>query len=133
CDRTSFVSVEPLIVCSSAAVVTDRILLLTYVMLGPLRVNAALVAKQILSLDALAGGGRAVLGIGIGARDDDYEISGIDLSTRGQWMDTGLERIRAIWNDDGGLESKVGPRPRGAGPTLLVGGSVKVAFERAAR
>jgi alkanesulfonate monooxygenase SsuD/methylene tetrahydromethanopterin reductase-like flavin-dependent oxidoreductase (luciferase family) len=132
-DRIVYPNYEPLIALSAAAAVTERIRLATDVMLGPLRGNAALVAKQILSLDALAGGGRAVLGIGLGARDDDYEISGVDMSTRGAWLDSALEKITAIWNGDGELEAKVGPRPQGDGPTLLVGGYVATSIERAAR
>ena len=102
-------------------------------MLGPLRQNPAMVAKQVLSLDALAGGGRAILGIGFGGREDDYEISGVDMSSRGDWLDRRSERIRAIWNGDGEVESKVGPRPPGDGPILLVGGDVKASLERAAK
>ncbi len=132
-DRIVYPSYEPVVALSAAAAVTERIRLATDVMLGPLRQNPALIAKQFLSLDALAGGGRAVLGIALGGREDDYEISGIDMSTRGQWLDSALERIRAIWDGDGDLESKVGPRPQGDSPTLLVGGSVQKAFERAAR
>jgi alkanesulfonate monooxygenase SsuD/methylene tetrahydromethanopterin reductase-like flavin-dependent oxidoreductase (luciferase family) len=132
-DRIVFDNYEPLVALSAAAAVTERIRLATDVMLGPLRVNAALIAKQILSLDALAGGGRAVLGIGLGAREDDYELSGVDMSTRGAWLDQALEKIRAVWNGEGELESKVGPRPIGDGPTLLVGGYVETAIRRAAR
>jgi alkanesulfonate monooxygenase SsuD/methylene tetrahydromethanopterin reductase-like flavin-dependent oxidoreductase (luciferase family) len=132
-DRIVYPNFEPLIALSAAAAVTDRIRLATDVILGPLRMNPAMVAKQILSLDALAGGGRAVLGIAIGGREDDYEVSGLPMSGRGEWLDSGLERIRAIWNGDGELESKVGPRPQGDGPTLLVGGYVKASFERAAK
>jgi alkanesulfonate monooxygenase SsuD/methylene tetrahydromethanopterin reductase-like flavin-dependent oxidoreductase (luciferase family) len=132
-DRIVYPNYEPLIALSAAAAVTERIRLATDVMLGPLRVNAAMVAKQILSLDALAGGGRAVLGIGPGAREDDFEISGVDMSTRGAWLDRALEKIRAIWNGDGELEAEVGPRPLGDGPTLLVGGYVETSFQRAAR
>jgi alkanesulfonate monooxygenase SsuD/methylene tetrahydromethanopterin reductase-like flavin-dependent oxidoreductase (luciferase family) len=132
-DRIVYPNFEPLIALSAAAAVTERIGLATDVMLGPLRQNPAMVAKQILSLDALAGGGRAVLGIAIGQREDDYEISGLDMSGRGQWLDSALERIRAIWNGDGELESKVGPRPQGNGPTLLVGGYVEASLERAAK
>jgi alkanesulfonate monooxygenase SsuD/methylene tetrahydromethanopterin reductase-like flavin-dependent oxidoreductase (luciferase family) len=102
-------------------------------MLGPLRMNPAMVAKQFLSLDALAGGDRAVLGIGIGGREDDYAISGLDMSGRGKWLDDALGRIRDIWNADGDLESKVGPHPSGKGPALLVGGAVEASFERAAK
>jgi alkanesulfonate monooxygenase SsuD/methylene tetrahydromethanopterin reductase-like flavin-dependent oxidoreductase (luciferase family) len=132
-DRLVFDSYESIVALSAAAAVTDRIRLATDVMLGPLRQNPAMIAKQVLSLDALAGGGRAVLGIGLGAREDDYEVSGIDISTRGQWFDAALPKIRAIFDGDGELESKVGPRPRGGGPTLLVGGAVQASFERAAK
>jgi alkanesulfonate monooxygenase SsuD/methylene tetrahydromethanopterin reductase-like flavin-dependent oxidoreductase (luciferase family) len=132
-DRIIYPNYEPMIALSAAAAVTERIRLATDILLAPLRVNAALIAKQFLSLDALAGGGRAVLGAGLGAREDDYEISGVDLSTRGAWLDRALETIRAIWEGQGDLESKVGPRPIGDGPTLLVGGSVEASIRRAAR
>jgi alkanesulfonate monooxygenase SsuD/methylene tetrahydromethanopterin reductase-like flavin-dependent oxidoreductase (luciferase family) len=132
-DRIVFPNYEPIVALSAAAAVTERIRLVTDVMLGPLRMNPAMVAKQFLSLDALAGGDRAVLGIGIGGREDDYAISGLDMSGRGAWLDSALAKIRDIWNADGELESKVGPRPSGKGPALLVGGAVQASFERAAK
>jgi alkanesulfonate monooxygenase SsuD/methylene tetrahydromethanopterin reductase-like flavin-dependent oxidoreductase (luciferase family) len=132
-DRIVFPNYEPVVALSAAAAVTERIRLVTDVMLGPLRANPALIAKQFLSLDALAGGDRAVLGIGIGGREDDYEISGLDMSGRGAWLDLALEKIRAIWNGEGDLESKVGPRPSGKSPVLLVGGYVQASFDRAAK
>jgi alkanesulfonate monooxygenase SsuD/methylene tetrahydromethanopterin reductase-like flavin-dependent oxidoreductase (luciferase family) len=132
-DRIVFDSYESVVALSAAAAVTDRIGLATDVMLGPLRQNPAMVAKQILSLDALAGGGRTTLGIALGGREDDYEISGIDMSTRGAWLDDALERIRAIWNGDGDAQSKTGPRPQGDGLRLLVGGYVGKSIERAAK
>jgi alkanesulfonate monooxygenase SsuD/methylene tetrahydromethanopterin reductase-like flavin-dependent oxidoreductase (luciferase family) len=132
-DRIVYDSYESVAALSAAAAVTERIRLATDVMLGPLRQNPALIAKQILSLDALAGGGRAVLGIALGGREDDYAISDIDMSTRGEWIDAALPKIRAIWNGDGDLESKVGPRPSGDGPTLLVGGYIKASLDRAAK
>jgi alkanesulfonate monooxygenase SsuD/methylene tetrahydromethanopterin reductase-like flavin-dependent oxidoreductase (luciferase family) len=131
-DRIVFPNYEPVVALSAAAAVTERIKLVTDILLGPLRMNPAMVAKQFLSLDALAGGGRAVLGIGLGGREDDYSISGLDMSGRGKWIDDALARIRDIWNGDGELESKVGPRPTDKGPSLMVGGSVDAAFERAA-
>jgi alkanesulfonate monooxygenase SsuD/methylene tetrahydromethanopterin reductase-like flavin-dependent oxidoreductase (luciferase family) len=132
-DRIVFPNYEPVVALSAAAAVTERIRLVTDVMLGPLRANPALIAKQFLSLDALAGGDRAVLGIGIGGREDDYEISGLDMSGRGAWLDLALEKIRAIWNGEGDLESTVGPRPSGKSPVLLVGGYVQASFDRAAK
>jgi alkanesulfonate monooxygenase SsuD/methylene tetrahydromethanopterin reductase-like flavin-dependent oxidoreductase (luciferase family) len=55
------------------------------------------------------------------------------MSGRGAWLDSALEKILAIWNGEGEVESKVGPRPQDDRPTLLVGGYVQASFERAAR
>jgi alkanesulfonate monooxygenase SsuD/methylene tetrahydromethanopterin reductase-like flavin-dependent oxidoreductase (luciferase family) len=132
-DRLVYDSYESIVALSAAAAVTERIKLATDVMLGPLRQNPALIAKQILSLDALAGGGRAILGIALGGREDDFELSGIDMSSRGQWIDDALPRIRAIFEGEGENESKTGPRPQGPGPKLLVGGYVRKSIERAAK
>jgi len=132
-DRIVYPSYESLVALSAAAAVTERIRLATDVLLGPLRQNPSLIAKQMLSLDALAGGGRTVLGIGAGGREDDFEVGGLSMSGRGAWLDSALEKILAIWNGEGEVESKVGPRPRDDRPTLLVGGYVQASFERAAR
>jgi alkanesulfonate monooxygenase SsuD/methylene tetrahydromethanopterin reductase-like flavin-dependent oxidoreductase (luciferase family) len=132
-DRIVYPNYEPLIALSAVAAVTERIRLATTVMLGPLRMNAALVAKQMLSLDAVAGGGRAVLGIGLGQRGDDYAISGASLSKRGAWQDQALAEIRRVFDGDGDDEAKVGPRPHNGGPSLLVGGTVQASYKRAAR
>jgi alkanesulfonate monooxygenase SsuD/methylene tetrahydromethanopterin reductase-like flavin-dependent oxidoreductase (luciferase family) len=132
-DRIAYPSYESLVALSAAAAVTERIRLATDVLLGPLRPNPSLIAKQMLSLDALAGGGRTVLGIGVGAREDDFEVGGLTMSGRGAWLDAALEKILAIWNGEGEVASKVGPRPQDDRPTLLVGGYVQASFERAAR
>jgi alkanesulfonate monooxygenase SsuD/methylene tetrahydromethanopterin reductase-like flavin-dependent oxidoreductase (luciferase family) len=132
-DRLVYPNYEPLVTLTAAAAVTNRIRLATSAMLGPLRGNAALVAKQILTLDALAGGGRAVLGIAAGAREDDYEISRLQMKNRGRWLDSALAEINRIWKGEGELESKVGPRPQGRAPSLMIGGSVAPSFERAAK
>ncbi|MDQ6821526.1 MAG: LLM class flavin-dependent oxidoreductase [Actinomycetota bacterium] len=132
-DRIVYPNYEPLIALSAAAAVTERIRLATTVMLGPLRVNAALIAKQVLTLDALAGGGRAVLGIGLGGREDDYQVSGVSMSGRGAWRDRALPQIRRIFDGQSGDDAKIGPRPQDGGPSLIVGGSVQASFERAAR
>ena len=132
-DRIVYPSYESLVALSAAAAVTERVRLATDVLLGPLRQNPSLIAKQMLSLDAVAGGGRTVLGIGAGGREDDFEVGGLSMSGRGAWLDSALEKILAIWNGEGEVESKVGPRPQDDRPTLLVGGYVQASFERAAR
>jgi alkanesulfonate monooxygenase SsuD/methylene tetrahydromethanopterin reductase-like flavin-dependent oxidoreductase (luciferase family) len=132
-DRVVFDSYESITAVSAAAAVTDRIGLATGVLLAPLRVNAPLLAKQALSVDALAGGGRFTLGVGLGAREDDFTVSGLSVSGRGSWMDAAMPHIRRIWNGEGEEESKIGPRPRGGGPGLLIGGAVEASFERVGR
>lgn len=132
-DRIVYPNYEPIVALAAVAAVTDRIRLATSVLLGPLRMNPAIVAKQMLSLDAIAGGGRAVLGIGLGGREDDYRVSGVALSDRGEWQDRAVAQIRRIFDGADGDEGKIGPRPPGPGPSLIVGGSVAASFRRAAR
>jgi alkanesulfonate monooxygenase SsuD/methylene tetrahydromethanopterin reductase-like flavin-dependent oxidoreductase (luciferase family) len=132
-DRVVYDSYDPLVALGAAAAVTERIRLATAVLLAPLRMNAVSIAKQALSLDALAGGGRVVLGIGLGGREDDYEVSGIPTATRGDWMDSAVARIRQVFDGEGELEAEVGPRAGDKPPGLLVGGQVDASFARAAR
>ncbi len=125
-DRIVYENYEPLTALAAAAAVTERIGLCTSVLLGPLRVNATELAKQALSLQALSGG-RFTLGIGLGGREDDYEVSGVELAGRGRKLDAMLERIKGVWAGD-----RIGPSLEGA-PRLVVGGHAAASFARAAR
>ncbi len=128
-DRIVYPNYESLISLAAAAAVTERIRLVTDILLAPLRTNTALLAKQAATIDQLSDG-RLVLGIAVGGRDDDYEISGVDFKSRGQAFDSQLEQLRRMWKGEGG----VGPSPaRGDRPTLLIGGQSPKAFRRAAR
>lgn len=132
-DRVAYGNFEPMTALTAAATVTERIGLATTVMLAPIRANAAMIAKQALSLDALAGGGRVMMGLAVGGREDDYEVSGFPMEKRGAWFDGALTELRKVLDGDGETEAKVGPRPSNGGPSLILGGSVDVTFERAAR
>jgi alkanesulfonate monooxygenase SsuD/methylene tetrahydromethanopterin reductase-like flavin-dependent oxidoreductase (luciferase family) len=125
-DRIVYGNYEPLVALAAAAAVTERIGLSTSVLLGPLRENAASVAKQSLSIHALSGG-RMTLGIGLGGRDDDYEIAEVAMEDRGEAVDEMLSKIREVWEHE-----QVGPDVPDS-PTLLVGGGVDASFERAAK
>ena len=91
-DRLVYDSYEPLVALAAAAAVTERIGLSTTVLLAPLRTNTVELAKQGRSVNALSGG-RLTLGIGLGARDDDYEASGVELRGRGKRLDAMLEEM----------------------------------------
>jgi alkanesulfonate monooxygenase SsuD/methylene tetrahydromethanopterin reductase-like flavin-dependent oxidoreductase (luciferase family) len=125
-DRIAYESFEPIAALSAAGAVTERIGLATTVLLGPLRGNAAALAKQALSLNALSGG-RFTLGIGIGGREDDYDLAGVEMEERGETIDAMLEKIQEVWEHD-----LVGHRSHGK-PGLLVGGGVDASFARAAK
>ena len=123
-DRIVYGNYEPMLALAAAAAVTERIGLCTSVLLGPLRVNAAILAKQALSLQALSNG-RFTLGVALGGREDDYEISHVGMEGRGAWLDDALEQIKSIWR--GG---EVGPATAGE-PGLVIGGYVDASLERA--
>ena len=63
---------EPITSLAAFAGVTKRIRLSMGILIAPLRANAALLAKQALTVDHLAGGGRVVLWLAPGGRRDDY-------------------------------------------------------------
>jgi len=128
-DRIVYSNYESLIALAAAAAVTERIGLVTDILIAPLRANTALFAKQAATIDALSGG-RLTLGLAVGGRPDDYDVSGVEFKRRGRSFERQLEEMTSIWAGDGG----VGPAPaRGARPGLLIGGQSEAAFRRAAR
>jgi len=133
-DRLVFANYEPLIALAAAAAVTERIRLTTAVLLGPLRTDTALFAKEAASVDAISGG-RLVLGIAVGGREDDYQAAAADFHRRGGTLDRQLEEMKRIWSGESrGFAGAIGPAPaRTGGPPIIVGGSVEAAIRRAAR
>jgi alkanesulfonate monooxygenase SsuD/methylene tetrahydromethanopterin reductase-like flavin-dependent oxidoreductase (luciferase family) len=126
-DRIAFPNYESLVSLAAAAAVTERIRLMTDVLLAPLHANTALLAKQTATIDAISGG-RFVLGAGVGGREDDYTTSGLDFHTRGKAFDRQLEDLARFWGGD------LGPAPAsGKRPGLMIGGGADVTFERAAK
>jgi alkanesulfonate monooxygenase SsuD/methylene tetrahydromethanopterin reductase-like flavin-dependent oxidoreductase (luciferase family) len=128
-DRIAYGNYESLIALAAAAAVTERIRLVTDILIAPLRSNAALFAKQAATIDHLSGG-RLVLGLAPGGRPDDYELGGVEFTRRGRLFDRQLEDLAGFWGGNGG----VGPAPAsGARPGLLIGGRSDAAFRRVAQ
>jgi alkanesulfonate monooxygenase SsuD/methylene tetrahydromethanopterin reductase-like flavin-dependent oxidoreductase (luciferase family) len=125
-DRIAYPNIEPLTALAAAAAVTERIGLATTVLLGPLRENPVALAKQVASVHSISGH-RMTLGIGLGGRDDDYEIADVETETRGKDLDAMLERVWEVWKGE-----EMGP-DTASHPRVLVGGSVEASFKRAAR
>lgn len=125
-DRVGYDCHEPMALLAAAAILTQRVKLVTMVVIAPLR-STALLAKQAAFIDAVSGG-RLVLGLAVGARTSDYEAAGIDHRDRGRRLEEQLATLRDRW--------ETGPGPRAArprGPDLLVGGGSDVSFARVAR
>jgi alkanesulfonate monooxygenase SsuD/methylene tetrahydromethanopterin reductase-like flavin-dependent oxidoreductase (luciferase family) len=126
-DRLVYGGDEPLVSLAAAAAVTDRIRLATAVLIAPYRRNTALLAKQAATLHHLSGG-RFVLGVAVGAREDDYTASCASFNDRGRRLDGMLAEIRQIWADD-----DIGPDLHGDRPEILIGGRCDSALRRAAK
>jgi alkanesulfonate monooxygenase SsuD/methylene tetrahydromethanopterin reductase-like flavin-dependent oxidoreductase (luciferase family) len=133
-DRVVFPIHEPLIVLATLAAVTTRLELMTSALLGPTR-ETTLLARQAATLDA-ASGGRLVLGLGVGVREDDHAATGADFHTRRRRFDEQLPLLRRCWRGEPlrppGIGA-VGPRAaRPDGPTVLIGGYVAAVERRIA-
>jgi alkanesulfonate monooxygenase SsuD/methylene tetrahydromethanopterin reductase-like flavin-dependent oxidoreductase (luciferase family) len=133
-DRLVYQNYDPLIALTAAAAVTRRIRLMTTILLAPLR-NPAILAKQAASLDALSGG-RLTLGLGVGAREEDFRAAEVPFEHRGTRMVKMIERMKKIWSGEP-LEpgmNVIGPKPaRPGGPELLLGGNSEAAVRRVGR
>jgi alkanesulfonate monooxygenase SsuD/methylene tetrahydromethanopterin reductase-like flavin-dependent oxidoreductase (luciferase family) len=132
-DRLVYPNWESLLALAAAAAVTEEIRLTTSILIAPLR-NTAWLAKAATTLDQLSGG-RLVLGLAVGAREDDFEVAGVSMRARGQHFDRQLAELKRLWRGENvGFAGGVGPSPvQEDGPPLLIGGTVPAAFERAAR
>ncbi len=131
--RLVYPNYEELIALSAAAAVTSRIRLTTSVLLAPLYSNTALFAKQAASLDRLSGG-RLVLGLGLGGRDDDFTASALPTAGKGRRLDQQLTEMKRIWAGERyGYAGAIGPEPvRRGGPELILGGAAQASFRRVA-
>jgi alkanesulfonate monooxygenase SsuD/methylene tetrahydromethanopterin reductase-like flavin-dependent oxidoreductase (luciferase family) len=132
--RLVYPNYEELIALSAAAAVTSRIRLTTGVLLAPLYTNSALFAKQAASLDRLSGG-RLVLGMGLGGRDDDFAASGVSTHHRGRRLEEHVALMRRVWSgEEFGYAGGIGPEPaRPGGPEIILGGATQTSFGRVAR
>ncbi len=130
-DRLVYDNFEPLTALAAAAAVTSRIRLASTILIAACRGAAAPLAKQAATVDALSGG-RLVLGLAAGGREDDYRAAGVAYGGRGARLDALVGEMREIWAGHG-PEPGIGPRPHRGTIPLLFGGHAPTAMRRAAR
>jgi probable F420-dependent oxidoreductase len=131
---------DPLVALAHLAGCTERVLLGTGIIILPQR-NPLVLAKQVASLDVLAGG-RLILGLGVGYLEPEMRALGIELSGRGARADEYLEAMRSLWEDESpayhgrsvefeGVDAH--PRPVQRPLPVVVGGHTEAAHRRTAR
>lgn len=130
---------DPLVMFGYLAALTQRIELMTGVLILPQR-QTALVARQAADVDLLSGG-RLTLGVGLGWNYVEYEALGEDFSTRGKRMAEQVPLLRTLWSEkivdftgdfDRIDRAALNPRPARRIPVWM-GGFADVALKRGAR
>lgn len=130
---------DPVATLAHLAAVTRQVRLLSHVYVLPYRHPLA-AAKAWATLDALSEG-RAILGVGAGHVEGEFDALGVAFADRGHLLDEAIDAVRAAL--DGGPVSHHGerwsfdavaqqPRPVQAHLSIWVGGSSPAAMRRAA-
>ena len=124
-----------------AAGLTRQVRLLSHVYVMSYR-HPLHTAKSFMTLDELSGG-RAILGVGAGHLESEFDLLGLDFAARGSVTDAAIDVVRAALADEyPDVESRywghvhdaaMAPRPRQAPLPIWVGGSSKPALRRAAQ
>lgn len=134
-DAMSTVWFDTIATLGWLAGITTATRLLSHVWVPAYR-HPLVTAKAFATLDALSGG-RAILGVGAGHLEPEFELLGIPFTDRGRLTDEALDGIVAAWQDEfgwpgGGFGQKPLPATEG-GPPIWVGGSSPAALRRAAQ
>lgn len=134
-----FVS-APTTVLGALADRTDRVTIATNILVLPLH-HPIEVAEHAAALDQLTGG-RFVLGVGLGWRDEEFQAFGREKSDRVGYMVEGIDIIRRLLTDrnvsyDGKMytfdDVTVTPRPIQDSVPIWYGGQSGAAIRRSAR
>ena len=132
---------DPAVVLSYAAAVTERIRLATGIVILPQR-NPLVLAKELASVDVLSSG-RLIFGIGVGYLEAEFDALGVPFENKGPRTDEYLEAILAMWTQPqpaysgrfvsfSGIDAQ--PRPvQKPHPPIVIGGHSPGAFRRAVR
>ena len=130
---------DPLVLLGFAAAVSDKLELVTGIVILPQR-QTALVAQQAADVDLLSRE-RLRLGVGIGWNYVEYEALGQNFRTRGKRIEEQINLLRQLWtvpviSFEGKFDridrAGINPRPRRLIP-LWLSGYTEAAFERGAR
>lgn len=134
-ERITFPNPEIIVTLATAAAVTERVRIVATVMVLPMH-PAGLVAKQIATLDVVSGG-RVTLGVGVGARAEDYRALEASFEQpKLRRLEAQVGELRRVWS---GEPLSMGDQPieplpvQPGGPPLLAGSLAPHSIRCAAR
>ncbi|WP_182874642.1 TIGR03619 family F420-dependent LLM class oxidoreductase [Microbispora sp. H10670] len=130
---------DPVVALAYLAGITERVRLGVAVLNLPF-VSPVLLAKQLATLQQVSGG-RLDVGLGLGWLPEEFTASGVPMERRGRRAEEYVGLLRRLWTEDvvehrGEFyevpRSHQDPRPA-TPPPVLLGGTARVALERAGR
>jgi len=86
---------DPIVPLAYAAAITKQIKLGTGILILPQR-HPVYVAKEMATLDVLSGG-RALLGVGIGWLEEEFEVVGVPFKERAARTEESVRAMRSLW------------------------------------
>jgi len=130
---------SPLTVLAGFATRTSRVTLGTDIAVAAFY-HPVRLAEEVTLLDVMSNG-RAVLGIALGYKPDEFALYGVDLARRGARFEEQLAIVKGLWTQDRvsfkgtyyTVEGRLEPRPvRRPHPPLWIGGWGDLTLRRAA-
>ena len=131
---------EPLVLFGYLAAVTERLELVTGILILPQR-QTALVAKQAAEVQLLSNG-RLRLGVGVGWNAVEYQALNEDFRNRGGRIEEQIALLRSLWSKqtisfEGHFhhvtKAGINPLPAGGSIPIWMGGMSDAVIERAGR
>ncbi|MDA0634191.1 TIGR03619 family F420-dependent LLM class oxidoreductase [Nonomuraea sp. MCN248] len=140
-DAGGHESLDPIAALSYCAAVSERIRLMTYLLVLPYH-NPFLLAKSLATVDLLSAG-RLTVVAGAGYLRSEFLAMGVDLAERNARFDESIEVMRGVWTtvpfdhpgpifEGRGVAALPAPHTPG-GPPIWIGGNSATARRRAAR
>ena len=132
---------DPLVWLAFIASATRTLKLGTAILILPQR-NPVITAKAVASLDHLAGGGRVLLGIGVGWLAEEFGALGVPFDDRGARTDEYVAAMRVLWSQErASFQGRFvafenvfcRPLPPERRIPIIVGGDTRAAARRAGR
>lgn len=134
-ERITFPNPEIMVTAGAAVALTERVKIALTVVVLPMH-RELLIAKQAATLDVFSRG-RLILGLGVGARVEDYNALGADFDNKrlGK-LERQVARMRQAWRGEPVVEGAlrpIEPLPiQPGGPELLAGSLFPQSIRRAA-